>query len=119
MAAPYTGFMRLICSTIRRDRSGGGVPSRVAVAVAIALLVTAAAVNSAKSASALCSDPYQPGCVLPQGEPDQRTIRERLANPVPDLVERPDKQRATISQPSYSLPGPPIFLDIQGPRVGR
>ena len=76
--------------------------------------------DSAKSASAFCADPYQPGCVLPQDEPDRRTVRERLADPVPDLIERPEKQRATISQPSYSLPGPPIFLDIQGPRgMGR
>ena len=97
-----------------------GVLSPVVLGGAIMIFAASGAVDPANSASALCADPFQPGCVLPQGEPDQRTVRERLADPVPDLVERPDKQRATISQPSYSLPGPPIFLDIQGPRgMGR
>jgi hypothetical protein len=71
--------------------------------------------GSAGATSALCAaDPYRPGCVLPRDEPDRRTIRNRLADPVPDLIERPDKQRATILRPYYSLPGPPVFLDIEG-----
>ena len=108
---------------MRADRyrvRGIGRPPGAALSAAIAIALAMMCANAAKSASALCADPYQPGCVLPQDEPDRRTVRERLADPVPDLVERPDKQRATISQPSYSSPGPPIFLDIQGPRgMGR
>jgi hypothetical protein len=108
----------------RLDRMGTSfadfIRTRPVLAGATALLIAVAA-GAASAASALCSsDPYRPGCVLPQDEPDRRTVRERLADPVPDLVERPDKQRATVSQPDYSLPGPPLFLDIQGPRaLGR
>jgi len=103
-----------------RGADAGLSLSRAALCAAMTIAATAVQGDAARSASALCADPYQPGCVLPQDEPDRRTVRERLADPVPDLVERPDKQRATISQPSYSSPGPPIFLDIQGPRgMGR
>ena len=106
--------------TRAREADAGVNLSRVAFVAAIASTVTCMVPDAATSASALCADPYQPGCVLPQDEPDRRTVRERLADPIPDLIERPDKQRATISTPSYSSPGPPIFLDIQGPRgMGR
>ena len=113
--------MRADRNTMRR--TGAGTVRALSLATVggvIAIAANSVIADAGKAASAFCADPYQPGCVLPRDEPDRRTIREQLADPVPDLVERPDKQRATISEPSYSLPGPPIFLDIQGPRgMGR
>jgi hypothetical protein len=86
----------------------------MAVVFAVVSLLSAAHADS----SAVCASRIQPGCVLPQGEPDMRTIRERLRDPVPALIERPEKQRALLPAPSFQ--GPPVFLDIQSPRaIGR
>jgi hypothetical protein len=85
------------------------------LAVALSL---AAGASAAEAATIGCTPPTP--CVQALGEPDRRTVRQRLENPVLDRVERPARHRVEITVPDYSLLGPPILFDVQSPRaIGR